>query len=725
MGFAAIVVAAGFATMSDATAELATPVVVALAVAGLLTGRGRLRRPASWGLAAVLVVFGAYAAPIVLSGEATFAGYVKLDDTATWMALTDRVMEHGRSLEGLAPSSYEATLAVNLAEGYPVGVFLPLGVATALVGEDVAWTVQPYMAFAACLLAAALWSLAAPLVRSPRLRFAVVAVAAQPALLFGYYLWGGIKEVVAAAMIATAAALVPGALRESLAPRTLAPLALVGAALLGVLSPAGAIWLAPALALALLVASSRLALRTLGLRAALFLALAAALAVPALVPGVLPPTSSPLDAGDARGNLFGPLGPERAAGIWLAEDFRAGADPALVNGLLIGFAAAAAAIGGACAVRARAWGILGVLASAALAGGTLYALGSPWVGAKALATASFAVPLLGGIGSVALLRRGLRLEAAALAAVLVLGVAWSNALAYSGVSLAPREQLAELQRIGKAIGGQGPTLMTEYQPYGVRHFLRAGDPEGASELRRRGVPLRDGTSVPKGEWADTDALDPEGLRAYDTLVLRRSPEQSRPPSPYRLVHRGEHYELWRRDPERPEPLRRLGLGSRHGVADGTPSCAAVRRLAAVAGPRGALLAAPAQRSRRVALDGWRGRVQVPRTGSYEAWVGGSLGSPAELLLGGTGMGRVDPQVNNAGLYVSLGDAGLAAGEHVAELQVEEGGLAPGARVETAPPSSLVLRPAGAGAAPVRRIAPARARTLCGRTWDWIEALPPG
>ena len=27
--------------------------------------------------------------------------------------------------------------------------------------------------------------------------------------------------------------------------------------------------------------------------------------------------------------------------------------------------------------------------------------------------------------------------------------------------------------------------MTDYEPYGVRHFLREADPEGASELRRR------------------------------------------------------------------------------------------------------------------------------------------------------------------------------------------------------------------------------------------------
>ena len=48
--------------------------------------------------------------------------------------MTDRVMEHGRSLAGLEPSSYRATLEFNLAGGYPIGVFLPFGAAQKLVG---------------------------------------------------------------------------------------------------------------------------------------------------------------------------------------------------------------------------------------------------------------------------------------------------------------------------------------------------------------------------------------------------------------------------------------------------------------------------------------------------------------------------------------------------------------------------------------------------------------
>ena len=190
--------------------------------------------------------------------------------------------------------------------------------------------------------------------------------------------------------------------------------------------------------------------------------------------------------------------------------------------------------------------MLGALVACA----ALVLVGSPWVGGKALATASPAIPFAAMLGVGWLAGAGRGVAAGALALVIVGGVVWSNALGYGDVSLAPRSQLAELERIGELVAGEGPTLMTEYEPYGVRHFLRDADPEGISELRRRTIPLRDGTTVEKGGFADTDEVDPLALGYYRTLVLRRSPAQSRPPSPYRLVWRGEAYEAWQRPVER-------------------------------------------------------------------------------------------------------------------------------------------------------------------------------
>ena len=115
----------------------------------------------------------------------------------------------------------------------------------------------------------------------------------------------------------------------------------------------------------------------------------------------------------------------------------------------------------------------------------------PWIEAKALATASPVVLVLALVGGATLVESGRRIEGALVLAALVGGVAWSNALASGDAHLAPRAQLAELEAIGHRYAGEGPALMTEYQPYGVRHFLRRLDPEAASESARP-VQLRDG-----------------------------------------------------------------------------------------------------------------------------------------------------------------------------------------------------------------------------------------
>ena len=206
-GAAVMIVAASLATASARTASLAIPLVVTLAVAGLgLTFPWRPRRGDPSLALSALAVYAVYAAPVVLSGQATFAGFIKLDDTATFLAFTDRVMQHGRSLAGLAPSSYRAALAVNIPGGYPLGAFLPLGIGTHLVGTDPAWLYQPCIAFFAAMLALALAALLTPLVRSCRLRALVAFVAAQAALIYGYSLWGGLKELVATFLVVVAAA---------------------------------------------------------------------------------------------------------------------------------------------------------------------------------------------------------------------------------------------------------------------------------------------------------------------------------------------------------------------------------------------------------------------------------------------------------------------------------------------------------------------------------------
>ena len=105
LGLAGALVVAGTFTAFASTARAGTPVVAVGAVAGLLVW-WPARRFSPWpALAAVGVVL-AYGAPVLLTGHATFTGFVKLDDTATWFNVIDHVMGHARSVSGEPASTY-------------------------------------------------------------------------------------------------------------------------------------------------------------------------------------------------------------------------------------------------------------------------------------------------------------------------------------------------------------------------------------------------------------------------------------------------------------------------------------------------------------------------------------------------------------------------------------------------------------------------------------------
>lgn len=746
-GLALIIVVGEFLTLDGGLADLTTPVTVGLAVVGVGLSLPHWDRViAWWAVIAALAVFAVYAAPIVLSGQATFAGYIKLDDTATWMALTDRVMEHGRSLAGLPPSTYEATLAFNLGAGYPIGVFLPLGIGRALVGQDVAWVIQPYMAFLGALLAAGAWSITEPLVRSPRLRAVAAFLGAQAALLVGYYLWGGIKEIAAAALLISIAGVAAFAIREWDTARSLTPLALMSAALIGVLSGGGALFLAPIL-LVVLVASFRLLGAAAALiRAGAFAAVLAVLCLPVIVPGgLLPPTSSPLTSETALGNLYHPLNVLQVFGIWPNGDFRLDPHQLTTTYVLVGVVGIAGLVGLGLAIRARSFALVIYLGAAILTSLAIFVIGSPWVGGKALATASPAIPIVAAAGGAALWAAGRRVVGALLIAVLAVGVLWSNALAYRDVSLAPRAQLAELETIAGKIGDQGPTLMTEYQPYGVRHFLRDAAPEGASELRRRDVFLLSGHYLHKGMSADIDRFQLNAVLVYRTLVLRRGPGGSRPPSPYQLVYEGRYYDVWQRPPGATRiVIDHLGLGSETDPA-GVPKCSDVRHLAREAGRGGTLAAVrrnpvvvvpltdtehPAAwdspQYRLALLPSTPGtltaQLRVPQAGDYDVYLGGSIRPQVDLSVDGQRVTSMRQFLNNSGEYVPFGTVHLTAGTHTISMTFHGADLHPGSGGPAQPIGPLALTDQDAAAARVSYFPADQADHLCGRAWDWIEAV---
>src|SRR5262249_13939172 len=149
-----------------------------------------------------------------------------------------------------------------------------------------------------------------------------------------------------------------------------------------------------------------------------------------------------------------------------------------------------------------------------------------------------------------------------------------------GVQLAPASRLMELEQIGSKFSGQGPALLTEYESYGARHFLRGLAAQTTSGLRVDQIYLR---TTGEGAVAYTspvvdeirlDQLTPDFL----TLTMRRTGVASRPPSAYRLRWSGRYYDVWQLKPNPPKIITHLALGSRLQPA-AVPNCNDVMQLA--------------------------------------------------------------------------------------------------------------------------------------------------
>lgn len=752
VGFATTIVIASSATATDATARLATPLVLAVAVTGFLVAEDRRAWiPDRWAAAAALGAFLVFGAPVLASGTATFTGYIQLDDIATWLAMADQVSAHGRDLSGLAPSTFRQVMSDYLPTGYPVGAFLPLGLGHELTfGRDIAWLFAPTLALIAGLLSLTLTEIVRPVLARPWARAVVAFLAAQSALLVAYSEWGAIKEVTAALLVALVAALAPslaGAWQRTL------PLAVAVAALVAALSLGGGVWVAPVVLLALV--GARVRPRALPLPIGALAVLVVLLSIPSLVlaktflqPQVA--SGSVLTAATELGNLRGPLSASHLLGIWPAGDFRTTPDQLTLTTLLLVLLVLAAAVGLALAVQRRAGALVGYAVGGLVACAALVSRGSPWVDAKAMATASPMV-LTVGLAGLAFVASGAfrpagRRTAGAILGLLAVGVLWSNVLGYANSYIAPRAQLTELESAGKLLAGQGPTLLTEYEPYGARHFLRRAGGESASERRERLIPLRDGTQLPKSASADVTAFDPAALREYRNLMPRTSPLASRPPSAYTRIRAGTSYDIWQRPALPPvPPVADLPLGD--GEDPGTvPDCAAVRSLAAQVAPTGRLVAVDRTTPTvldlsRAALSGGlqatpdarlvvplsggslRAQLRVPRDGVYRVWVGGSTRGRTTVRVDGRESGSIRGRLNNLGAMMRFGQLRLSAGTHRIELTYADGGLYPGQRGQASQPlvlGPLVLSDERDELTPFS-VPAARAEELCGRHLDWIEA----
>jgi hypothetical protein len=766
VGLALVIVLATLTTSRADTASLTTPVLVVFAVAGYAGSWRRVAglRPEPWTLAVGLGTYIICAAPLVLSGNGTFLGYFVNPDTSFHLELISQLLAHGRDLTHLPPGSTSAVTGVingYIRTAYPTGADVALGALRPLVGQDVAWIFQPYLAVLMALGAVGLMALLQGVVTSRPLRALSAFIAANNGLAYQFYLEASIKEIATTLVLTVTVVLVIETLRRPLRPRALAPLAVTAVAGLDVLAVAAVPWLGVPLA----VFAVLVAWRGRHVRRHWSWTTAAEGAAGAVITIVL---AAPFIGGASRfasvagpvltqhadlGPLAVPLPAAEIFGIWPSGDFRYEVQTGLpIVALLVLFAFLSAVIGAWWVVRRRALGPVLLLLGNGLATIVLLSQSSPYAAAKVMMIFSTTVVLMAMLGAVAIHRAGFRPIGWTLAALIAAGVLWSNALGYHDASVGPQGRFRELAAIGDRFRGQGPAFYDLWDKYPV-YFLREESVAipftfaGPAPLSPESLGREPGQlDVP---W-DPNDLAPSYLQSFRLLILSRSPFLSRPPADYRLLYRGRYNDVWQRQ-RSPRVLKHVAFsdgGSNPAPGPGCPSILATAGLArheharlayvsrasfptliptAAAHPR-VWTAHTANGARRATFlymgqvsGTLTGTVHVSVPGRYRVWLQGSLSRRVIVHVGHQLVGSVVYQLGSGGQFTPVGSVRLAAGDQPVQIRRPPSDLAPNNVAAGELLGPLVLVPDGA-TSPVRELSPARAHKLCGQPLEWLEVI---
>jgi hypothetical protein len=758
IGFGTLVVVSQFTTWVSFAAPL-TPIVLAvLALIGFAVGRRGVSerwaaRAGGWwlGPSAALAVYLIVAAPEIVAGRVTFSGYL-LDTTgAIQIAGAERLLHHAHAFSNGLPA-YGTTLQAYFGNGYPSGGHSVLAAVGWLSGQSLIWLYSVYQALELSVMALVLTYLARKAGLRPLAAAVTGIVASVPALLYAYALMGSIKEITALPelMLMAALAVSGRALRRSLGVRAILPFAIAAAASLDAIGIAASPWVG-LFALAALLAAVPLAtrrdLRTL-IAAGVGLAVATALlGLPTI--GLLGKTlqlaegvsSSNATAVSDPGNLLRPLKFIQSFGVWLGESHRI--EPRYVNQtyLLIGIMGVCIALGLAYLLRRRSWSLLGLVACSLIAWAFLHRHGTTWTDAKLLVILSPVLVFLALLGAFGL-SSARRLEGTLLGLAVVVGVLASDGLLYHATNLAPTARFSELADIGTRYAGQGPTLAPDFDEYSM-YLLREMAVDIPGVAYSGPFEYVPGVGKNYGHSYDLDSFQLPTVERFATIVMRRSPGQSRPPSNFREIWKGSYYTVWRRGPGTPAAHVPLGNG---WEPSGVPKCGTIGALARHAQREGQHLTyaeRPGNVSANLARAGAspnvfpsvdlegrpqlnfagpghiEGTLRVARPGRYVVWLGGTVDRAVAVSIDGRLLGAPLQQSGGDGTTIDVAEVELAAGRHSWRLARGGGDLRPDDALSTGI-DGLVLEPAAAEHESVASIAPGSWRSLCGRPLDWVE-----
>ena len=771
VGLALIVVAASLITESKTTSRYAPWLVILLALVGYATSMRRIRtlRLDAYCVGVAVVVFLVFAAPVLAFGRPSFLGYGIDGDPAFHFLFARSLIAHGRQSVATLPFQGSATqiLASSyLASAYPFGGDVALGALRPLVGQDVPWIYDPFIAVGLTFGALALQELLRDAVRSRPLRALSAFIAAQAGLAYSFYLISSIKELFTTFLVTLLVIVGVRTLQRGPSARALAPLIVVTAAELYVLAAPAIAWLGIPLLIFVIVSVIRIRRR---LRRPSPRALAG-LVVTAAVGGalVLPILSSAVTSFDTTtavlgsqgggasiGNLLAPLSVWQIMGIWPNGSYRMSitVHVALVDALLW-LAVASAVLGAIWSITRRAWGPIVLLFSNGIAALVLLEQSTPYAASKVEMILSITAVLAAMLGAVALHDWVRPWLGWTLAVVLALAVLWTNSKSFRQAPLAPSGRFAELSEINARFHGDGPTYYDLWDFEWPAYFLRDigpylphiyGDPETPGASAHRTAPQL------QYPW-DLADVSYHFQTKYKLMVIGRSPIATRPPSDYRLVLQGRYYNVYRRTAKpkvirhvitsdvpdaplyRPAALtcRRIERLGRTAAADG-------RRLAvatqdAVASVRATeslrpltwaalpLDASAVANGLTMPLTGGSldAEIHVPAAGRYTVWVEGSLTQKMSVDIAGRYVGAISQQIGPGGLFTDVGTARLPAGRQPVILhRSDETPFVPTNPKDVL--GEIVLTRTGAPPL-VHEIAAADAHSLCGQRLQWIEIV---
>lgn len=762
LGFSTIVIVGSLFAFSTLTAPHSALIIAMSGILIFLVALTWFRQYFNFDFIAALagsLTYFIYGLPVIAYGHPSWAGWYRLDDTATFLAVTDRLMNVGRSVPAMINSTYDKYVesifvaAPGSHFSYPIGSFIPYGITSKLTGLDLAWLYQPFLSLCAGLTAMVLVVILRDYVKRGTALVAFSSISVLSSTLYSYAMWGSIKEL---ALLPPLVLFGWSIFRVFNNPRERIHQVIAVASLFAMILVGGRAsfgFLAVIVFVGFLIRiwprnkiiffTSLGTFVTIGVVLAYFIRAGNAFLGNLFIPII----------GDS-GNLTQPLSLFRIMGVWPTQDTLV--TPGLKNivfiFITIGFLFTLAGL--YFSIRRKEWiaPTLVVASVAVVANAQLW--GGIWLTGKAMAMASVFTVLLACIGFhdlwleirasdkplLRMLKRGWVIPILGL--LFGASVLLSDSYTYKNVALAPYRQTQDLKTIGELFAGEGPALMTEYSDFGPEYFLRKLDAEGVGVLHVHPLNMRDGTTPLTGASVGIDLFTNATIDRYNLLVLRKSPIGSRPPMNYRLVWSGERFTVWKKRDIAVEIKATLPLGTNFSPAR-IPSCTevsdfllqkAVGDIVYTASRDPVYLVDFAKGDlptqwipivpytagiAKYGSGGFARNIFVPQTRNYDLSIAGTFYGRLRLDVDGVPIYSGNTVIElNSFLAVHLTQTHLSAGTHILSVIIDSPPLMPG----TDTPSALgpiFISTQFAGDVKVQRVPNSELGQLCKRNLDWI------